>query len=310
MTDSTRTAQANVEQARADLGETIDALKRKLSLGELISEVQSQLGGSGAVSTMMNNLSRQAQSNPMALALVGAGIAWLMIGNGRPMNGGHASPHAGSTAFPSTTSMSASAADSASSARDAAGRLAEGASSAASRVSDALSSAGNAVSETSNAVASGMSSAADGSSQALGAASKAAADAPQHLQKVGEDLVERYPLVVGAAAVALGAAIGSALPRTDFEDRQMGEASDKAKQVMSARGEEIVDQAEVVASKAGEAAAREADKQGLVPGEGADEPTVVERVEKVGRETAQAARDEVRRQTGPSSSTTGRQKQP
>lgn len=40
------------------------------------------------------------------------------------------------------------------------------------------------------------------------------------------DLYNRQPLVAGALAVAVGAAVGAALPRTDTEDEMMGEQSD------------------------------------------------------------------------------------
>ncbi|MFQ6551809.1 DUF3618 domain-containing protein [Aestuariibius insulae] len=44
-------------------------------------------------------------------------------------------------------------------------------------------------------------------------------------EKAG-DLFEEYPLVAGALSMAFGAAIGGALPRSDFEDREFGRYSD------------------------------------------------------------------------------------
>ena len=43
-----------------------------------------------------------------------------------------------------------------------------------------------------------------------------------------DTLMEDQPLVVGAIAMALGAAVGGALPRSRVEDRMFGEQSDRA----------------------------------------------------------------------------------
>jgi hypothetical protein len=291
MTDATTTAQENVRRARADLGETVDALKQKLSMSELISEVQTYLGDSGGMSNMMNNLSRQAQSNPMALAMIGAGFAWLMMSaNGR--GGGGSRPHDYSRH--TTNSMGAKVGDAAASARQASSDV-------AGRVGSAMSEAGSAVASAAESVSSGVASAASASSRAIGDVGDAVAEAPYELQRVGEDMVERHPLVVGAAAIALGAAIGAALPRTDLEDRQLGDASEKMKDAVSAQGEKVMRSAEDIASKVSDVAAREADRQGLVPGTAggaADQRPIAERVKEVGREAAKAARDEVDRRSG------------
>jgi hypothetical protein len=186
--------------------------------------------------------------------------------------------------------MGARYGDGSSSAHHTASGLAEGASSAAASVRDTAVSAGE-------SLAHGVSSVADTSSRALASAGHVVAEAPGRLQEAGADLVERHPLVVGAAALALGAAIGASLPRTEFEDRQLGETSEKAKEALSAQGEHLMERAEEVVSKVGDAARREADRQGLMPKGEAGEPTIAERVEKVGREAAKVAREEMGRET-------------
>jgi hypothetical protein len=163
-----------------------------------------------------------------------------------------------------------------------------------------MSGAGSAVASAAESVSSGVASAASASSRAVGDMGGAVAEAPYELQRVGEDMVERHPLVVGAAAIALGAAIGAALPRTDLEDQQLGDASEKMKEAVSAQGEKVMRSAENIASKVSDVAAREADRQGLVPGAsgGVDQRPIAERVKEVGREAAKAARDEVDRRSG------------
>jgi ElaB/YqjD/DUF883 family membrane-anchored ribosome-binding protein len=78
-----------------------------------------------------------------------------------------------------------------------------------------------------------------------------------------------HPLAVGAAALALGMLVGFVLPRTESEDRIMGEAADNVK-------DQVKDQATTVASEAMESGQKiaqatteavmdEAKKQGLTP---------------------------------------------
>lgn len=55
----------------------------------------------------------------------------------------------------------------------------------------------------------------------------ASADAMSKGSRAASDLFEDQPLVVGALAVALGAAIGGALPHSRIEDNAMGESSDR-----------------------------------------------------------------------------------
>ena len=73
MTETPRQAEREVERARADLSQTLDALKEKLSLSHLFDEVRDQfMGSSGGEFT--SNLSRQVRNNPMPAALVGLGV--------------------------------------------------------------------------------------------------------------------------------------------------------------------------------------------------------------------------------------------
>jgi hypothetical protein len=55
-------------------------------------------------------------------------------------------------------------------------------------------------------------------------------------------LLEEQPLLLGVLGVALGAAMGAALPRTEREDRVMGRARDKAVGQAKQRGAEAYDQ--------------------------------------------------------------------
>lgn len=79
-TDTERLAQ-EAEAHRNRLDATLDQLRHKLSPGGIVDEATAYLrDGNGA--QLARNLGRQVRDNPIALGLVGAGIAWLFMGSG------------------------------------------------------------------------------------------------------------------------------------------------------------------------------------------------------------------------------------
>lgn len=72
-----------VEASRANLEDTVEALKDKMSVGQVFEEASRYLGDNGGAE-IMNNLIAQARANPIPLALVGVGLVWLMSGRGTP----------------------------------------------------------------------------------------------------------------------------------------------------------------------------------------------------------------------------------
>jgi ElaB/YqjD/DUF883 family membrane-anchored ribosome-binding protein len=81
--------------------------------------------------------------------------------------------------------------------------------------------------------------------------------------------MHEHPLAVGAAAIALGMLVGFVLPRTESEDRMMGEAADDVKEQVKDRAASVandaIERGQEVAQAAGEAVKDEARKQGLTP---------------------------------------------
>jgi hypothetical protein len=69
-----------------------------------------------------------------------------------------------------------------------------------------------------------------------------------------DDMMQDQPLVFGALALAVGAAIGGALPRSKAEDRMFGEHADRAKDEIRAlaesEGRKVKATAEAVADEA------------------------------------------------------------
>lgn len=69
--------QAEIDRTRREMDGTLTAIEHRLSPGQLIDQGMSYLRQNGA-QEFVSNLSGQAKQNPMPVALVGIGIAWLM----------------------------------------------------------------------------------------------------------------------------------------------------------------------------------------------------------------------------------------
>lgn len=83
MSVSSSEIEREVEASRADLEGTVEALKDKMSVGQMVNEASRYLGDNGAAE-MLSTLGQQARANPLPLALVGVGLVWLMSGRGQP----------------------------------------------------------------------------------------------------------------------------------------------------------------------------------------------------------------------------------
>lgn len=331
MNRSTTQIEREIEQTRAEIEGTLAALRSKMSLGEVVEEVTRHFRNSGG-SEMVRNFGRQVRENPLPLALIGAGLAWLMIGSG-PRNGriGYAhehelqpydpdeeydpdyeyDPYTGTRASqlpPTGAGPSVGAAmvpgadlqtppgESAPQRRSESG-AGESASSLTSRAGDAASASVSAVRERASAVAAGVSEQTRRVGSQAGRVARRtgsqAARAGRNVQRSFLDLVEEQPFVVGAIGVAVGAAIGAMLPRTEVEDRWVGPARDRVREQAVQAGREQYEKATHVAEKAYESAKAEADAQGLTPQQ---DETIAERVEQVAKSAADTARSEAKKE--------------
>jgi ElaB/YqjD/DUF883 family membrane-anchored ribosome-binding protein len=272
MSRSTHEIERDVERTRSDIEDTVEALREKMSLGQIVDEAGRYLRHSGG-SEAMSNLAAQAKANPMPLALVGIGLAWLMSGRGQPSMGYHMGSHEGY------------ASGDGSSFRNVGSRVGETAGSA----KDAVSSTGRKAGE---AVSSRMHQAGDAASQTYGRMSEHASDTYDRIsertgraQRSVSDLVESEPLILAGLGIALGAAIGAMLPATRTEERLMGDKLDEWKDEAGDMARSEWEKTKSVARDAASAAQAEVEKGGK-PGDTA------ERAAKSASQTAeQSARD-------------------
>jgi|KBSMisStaDraftv2_1062788.scaffolds.fasta_scaffold359763_2 hypothetical protein len=195
MTRTAADVEREVEASRGNLDRTVDALREKMTPGQLFDEASRAMGGAGQ--QVVTKFVEQAKENPMPLAVMGLGLAWLMTTSGRGPSAprGYRRPEA----FLS-------------------GRegIGERVHAAGEKVSDLVSGAREKVSDAASSVGELSHTAAD-----------RAVEYGDRAQRGFMEILEREPLLLGAAGLLVGAAIGAALPSTDLEDRLVGPTRDK-----------------------------------------------------------------------------------
>src|SRR5262249_59569958 len=72
----------DAEARRVQLAETFDELRARVTPGHVLDRLVDYATDSGGVD-FFRNLRDQTVANPLALGLVGAGLAWLMLSKGR-----------------------------------------------------------------------------------------------------------------------------------------------------------------------------------------------------------------------------------
>jgi hypothetical protein len=162
---------------------------------------------------------------------------------------------AASTVADTASSAASTVADTA---RSAASTVADTASNAASSVAGTARSAAHTVADTASSAASTMADTARNvqqttREQATYLANQARAQA-RYAKTEFEYLMETNPLALGVVAVAAGAIIGLMLPRTQAEDRLMGETRDRLMDQAKSTAKETLTKVQTVAGEAYQAA--------------------------------------------------------
>jgi len=82
MTKSSAQLEREAEQTRSQLAATLEELRSRITPGQLVDQTLDYARESN-VGELVRNLGRDARENPLPLALIGTGLAWLMMTNGR-----------------------------------------------------------------------------------------------------------------------------------------------------------------------------------------------------------------------------------
>lgn len=235
---------AQIEATRNQMGETIDAIQARLSLANISDQVSETVSNAietakdtaydatiGKAVNFMKNVGdgvahssalRTVRNNPVPLALIGLGaglLAYQAFGNGRSRigNGRDTSGNDLGNGESKPRRLS-SAADAVSGAT---GRAYDGISSTAeSAYENVRSAAGSAYESVTGALSNAYSEAGHLTHRAYERAGEFGTKAHDKY----DEYLEENPLALGAVALAVGAAVGFAIPSTRYEGQLMGEA--------------------------------------------------------------------------------------
>jgi hypothetical protein len=210
--------EAEVEASRNDLDRNVEALKQKMTPGQLFDEATRMMGGAGQ--QVAAKFAEQAKANPMPLAVMGLGLAWLMMSD-------HRSATEEARSFTSGTSNTGGLGESASDLKDGVDGLKERAQALGRTAQDIASGAGDRFAQASASALDAGRSAAESLSSAAASVRGKADGLERQARRTFADTLEREPLLLAGVGLLVGAAIGAVLPHTEAENRVMGEARDR-----------------------------------------------------------------------------------
>lgn len=236
-----RLIEAEIERDRAELAATLDALQNRVSVDALAQEALGLLRTNSA--SYVTSIDAAVRANPVAAALVGAGLAWLIFGKRATVERPTAKTEAllaweddGGPARPSEDGLPGWADRTDSLRRKA---------SAALRKLDTTTNPHGFARERAGVLAAftdglrkGFRDGLDGLSQAaqnkIIAAREAAYAARLRLERAARSssretgrMIEDHPMVMAAVMLALGAAFGASLPRITVDDNAFGAERDR-----------------------------------------------------------------------------------
>jgi ElaB/YqjD/DUF883 family membrane-anchored ribosome-binding protein len=234
---------ARLEQDRADLAGSIEGLRDRLSLDELLDDAfRYSLAQAAPYGRALDNAVR---SNPIAAVMAGAGLAWLVFGR---KNRSQPEPKVEGTKFEALSRWEDEGGPVAPLPEPdqewilEADRLRDRASTTLGRL-DAMARQGlRPLAETTRERAKVLTDLAQATRKAMGrgldglggdaadrilAAREKAYEARISATRRGAQMIEDHPMAAAAIGMSIGAAVGMALPRSPVEDRIFGEERDR-----------------------------------------------------------------------------------
>ena len=268
VSEDTERLHSEIEETRENLGETIDAIQERLSLANLSDQVSEKVNDViesakesvydatiGKVVNFMQqardgvtqtSVGRTIMANPLPFALLGAGAAMLMYNGFSKKNTRRPSKYRSTEFMGSGQGGSRGAGVS--------GGTADSISNMAGGALDSISNkAGNAMETVSDAASRTYEGAADVAGRAFEKVGNFGTTARENY----DHYVEEKPLAVAAAAMAVGAVVGLAIPSTKYEGKMMGEARQTLMSKAEDTATELVDKAKQVASDVTETVSKE-----------------------------------------------------
>ena len=295
--------EADIDTTRGELGDTVDAIKNRVSpenvkrevtsqAGDVIQELKVALvekmdellhGAGGGIENITADLGVRIKENPVPAALIGVGISWLVMSSSKSQEppthfaaraerasypfaidkgsagGRQGEPHTSRAAGDQEPGVAAQAKGRVAAATGGAKEQAQAWGEQATEKAGEIAGAARESWHEAGAKVQGL----------AGSAQQGVAQGAQHVEEGFQRTLRANPLAVGAAALAVGAALGLALPSTRQEDALMGEARDELADKAAALAGDVAAKAkhvaEATADDVKETVREEAEKEGLQP---------------------------------------------
>lgn len=281
--DDTEHLKAQIEETRNQMGETIDALQEKLSFSNLSEQVSEHVNNAietakssvydatigkavGFMKDMGDGIGdskfvRTARSNPLPLILIGVGAGLLAYNSysssskRRSFRGG---PRRGYDEFAdrdrARRDMERGTSFDLDQKRSQSGSTMTALTDTASAVSDKVANAANSAYESASST---LDSAMTGARDMYNRAYSKAGDYGNAAYDTYDQYINENPLAVGAAAFALGAVVGLAIPATRYEGELMGEARDELLKKAQDKGSMLLDKTRNLVDEAANTVSKE-----------------------------------------------------
>lgn len=244
---SPETLEHEIDQQRANISSIVDALESKLTPGQLFDQALAYTKGNGG--EFFQNLGTTVKNNPIPTVLASLSLAWLAMNQNRPI--APARVHTGPSLMDRASAAASKVGQAVDSAKEQIRGAADTVTSRASSMADSVTARTSAVKDKAGTWRDGASDRLADGSERLG---RNAHDLTAQARETGaqakgqfEHMLREQPLVLAAIGLALGAAVGAALPSTRHEDRLLGKTSDRLTDQAKAKAREVKD---TVASQA------------------------------------------------------------
>jgi ElaB/YqjD/DUF883 family membrane-anchored ribosome-binding protein len=264
--DETEHLKAKIEETRSQMGETIDALQEKLSFSNLSEQVSEHVNNAietaknsvydatiGKAVGFMKNMGdgigdskfvRTARNNPFPLVLIGLG-AGLLAYNSYSGSGSRRRSFRNKRGYDQFADRERAQRDmERGTSFDLEARHREEGSTLGTisgKASELTDKVSNAASSAYESASNAMDSAVTGARDLYGRAYSKAGEYSNAAYDTYDHYINENPLAVGAAAFALGAVVGLAIPTTRYEGELMGETRDELLKKAQDKGSMLLD---------------------------------------------------------------------
>jgi ElaB/YqjD/DUF883 family membrane-anchored ribosome-binding protein len=240
-----------IAEDRARLDRTVSALQARLSPGQLLDQALDYVKSGGGETA--GNLGRTVRENPLPVILTGVGLAWLMTStssSGRAA-GGPAGMHTGED----HRRADAAAAALTQEAGETREKFEERKTEARGRALKLQRQAEETADAFRRRVEEAMSSLSSGTQERGRHVAASAGGTAGQVRGQASSFLTEQPLIAAAAAVGVGALIGSLLPSTRMEQETFGETAEEVRRRAAHAAGDVGERAERVASDTARAAA-------------------------------------------------------